>query len=97
MKLLGVLRQAPRSLVYKACSNLDRGNIDTQLSAMAKWWAGNVAVKVVDEALQLHGGYGYLDDYPIERFYRAAKILELYEGTKEIEKILIGRNTLNLG
>ena len=64
---------------------------------MAKWWAGNVAVKVVDEALQLHGGYGYLDDYPIERFYRAAKILELYEGTKEIEKILIGRNTLNLG
>jgi alkylation response protein AidB-like acyl-CoA dehydrogenase len=58
---------------------------------MAKWWAGNVAVKVVDEALQLHGGYGYLDDYPIERFYRAAKILEIYEGTKEIEKMTIGR------
>ena len=94
---MATLIETARSLVYKACSNLDRGNIDTQLSAMAKWWAGNVAVKVVDEALQLHGGYGYLDDYPIERFYRAAKILELYEGTKEIEKILIGRNTLNLG
>jgi len=48
----------------------------------------------VDEALQLHGGYGYLDDYPIERFYRAAKILEIYEGTKEIEKMAIGRHVV---
>ena len=46
-----------------------------------------MAVKVVDEALQLHGGYGYIGDYPIERFYRAAKLLEIYEGTKEIQKI----------
>ena len=63
---------------------------------MAKWWASNVAVRVVDEALQLHGGYGYLDDYPIERFYRAAKLLELYEGTKEIQKLLIGRQILGV-
>jgi alkylation response protein AidB-like acyl-CoA dehydrogenase len=55
-----------------------------------------VAVRVVDEALQLHGGYGYLDDYPIERFYRAAKLLELYEGTKEIQKLLIGRQVLGV-
>ena len=61
---------------------------------MTKWWACNVAIKVVDEALQLHGGYGYINDYDIERFYRAAKVLEIYEGTKEIEKIVIGRNIL---
>ena len=50
--------------------------------------------QVVDEALQLHGGYGYFNDYDIERFYRAAKVLEIYEGTKEIEKIIISREVL---
>jgi alkylation response protein AidB-like acyl-CoA dehydrogenase len=91
---MATLIETARSIVHKACWNLDRGNPDTQLSAMAKWWACNIAIKVVDEALQLHGGYGYLDDYPIERFYRAAKILEIYEGTKEIDKMAIGRRIL---
>ncbi len=91
---MATLIETARSLVHKTCWNLDRGNVDSQLSAMAKWWACNVAVRVVDEALQLHGGYGYLDDYPIERFYRAAKILEIYEGTKEIDKMMIGRRIL---
>jgi len=93
---MATLIETARSLVYKTCWNLDRGNVDSQLSAMAKWWACNVAVRVVDEALQLHGGYGYLEDYPIERFYRAAKILELYEGTKEIDKMMIGRRILGV-
>ena len=93
---MATLIETARSLVHKTCWNLDRGNIDSQLSAMAKWWACNVAVRVVDEALQLHGGYGYLEDYPIERFYRAAKILELYEGTKEIDKMMIGRRILGV-
>lgn len=53
-----------------------------------------MAVRVVDEALQLHGGYGFINDYDIERFYRAAKVLEIYEGTKEIEKIIISRNLM---
>ncbi len=91
---MATLIETARSLAYKACWNLDRGNADTQISAMAKWWACNVAVRVVDEALQLHGGYGYLGDYPIERFYRAAKILEIYEGTKEVDKMTIGRRIL---
>jgi len=91
---MATLIETARSLVYKACWNLDRGNADTQISAMAKWWACNVAVRVVDEALQLHGGYGYIGDYPIERFYRAAKILEIYEGTKEVDKMTIGRRML---
>jgi alkylation response protein AidB-like acyl-CoA dehydrogenase len=93
---MATLIETARSLTYKACWNLDKGNVDTQISAMAKWWACNVAVRVVDEALQLHGGYGYLDDYPIERFYRAAKLLEIYEGTKEIQKMAIGRRILGM-
>jgi alkylation response protein AidB-like acyl-CoA dehydrogenase len=92
---MATLIETARTIVQKACWNLDRGHPDAQLSAMAKWWACNVAIRVVDEALQLHGGYGYLDDYPIERFYRAAKILEIYEGTKEIEKMAIGRRMLS--
>jgi len=94
---MATLIETARALVHKACSNLDRGNIDTRLSAMAKWWACHVAIMVVDEALQLHGGYGYLSDYPIERFYRAAKILEIYEGTKEVDKMTIGRRILGPG
>ncbi|VBB47942.1 Acryloyl-CoA reductase (NADH) [uncultured Desulfatiglans sp.] len=83
-----------RTLAHRAASLLDSGTIDTKLIAMAKWNAGRTAVEVVDEALQLHGGYGYMDDHDVERFYRAAKVLEIYEGTKEVEKIIIGRRLL---
>lgn len=83
-----------RTLVHKACWLVDHGKADTAVVAMAKWNAGRMAVEVVDEALQLHGGYGYFNDQPIERFYRAAKVLEIYEGTKEVEKIIIGRRLL---
>jgi len=93
---MATLVETARNLTYKAAWALDRGNPDTQVSAMAKWWASNVAVRVADEALQLHGGYGYLDDYPIERFYRAAKLLEIYEGTKEIQKDVISRRILGI-
>ena len=96
MAEMATLIETARGLTHKACWYVDRGTSNTQLSAMAKWWASNVAVRVVDEALQLHGGYGYLDDYPIERFYRAAKLLEIYEGTKEIQKLLIGRQILGV-
>lgn len=61
---------------------------------MAKMYSGRTAVEVVDEALQLHGGYGYFNDQDIERFYRAAKVLEIYEGAKEVEKMIIGKNTI---
>jgi len=93
---MATLVETARNLTYKAAWALDRGHPDTQLSAMAKWWASNVAVRIADEALQLHGGYGYLDDYPIERFYRAAKLLEIYEGTKEIQKDVISRRVLGI-
>ncbi len=94
---MATLVETARSLVQKAAWNLDKGTPNTQLSAMAKWWSANVAVRVVDEALQLHGGYGYIGDYPIERFYRAAKLLEIYEGTREIQKLAISRRILGMG
>jgi acyl-CoA dehydrogenase len=83
--------EAARNLYYRAAWLLDQGKPDSRLIAMAKWYSGEVAVRVADEALQLHGGYGYMGDYDIERFYRDAKILEIYEGTKEIEKLIIAR------
>jgi len=92
---MATLIEAARTVVHKACWCIDHGLIDTKLVAMAKWFSCNVAVRVVDEALQLHGGYGYFNDHDIERFYRAAKVLEIYEGTKEIEKIIIARRILN--
>ena len=86
--------ETARNMVYKAAWLLDNGMSDTKLTAMAKLYACHVAVEVVDEAMQLHGGYGYFDDYDIERFYRAAKVLEIYEGTKEVEKIIIAREII---
>ncbi len=83
-----------RTLTYRACWTVDQGRPDTKLVAMAKWAAARTAVEVVDEALQLHGGYGYMNDHDVERFYRGAKVLEIYEGTKEIEKIIIARRIL---
>jgi acyl-CoA dehydrogenase len=73
---------------------VDRGTVDHGLIAMAKWFSGEVAVSCADEALQMHGGYGYMDDYKVQRIYRDAKIVEIYEGTKEIEKIIVARSLL---
>jgi len=75
-----------RLITYKAAWNFDQGRIDPKLTSMAKMYAAKTAVDVCDEAIQLHGGYGYMAEYEVERFYRDAKICELYEGTKEIQK-----------
>ena len=91
---MATLTEASRNLVYKAAWKLDHGDVQPMLISMAKWFAGETGVKVVDEALQLHGGYGYLDEYDISRFYRDAKIVEIYEGSKEVEKLVIARQLL---
>jgi len=78
--------ETARLIVYKAGWNFDQGVIDPKLTSMAKMYAGRVAVEVADEAIQLLGGYGYMLEYEVERFYRDAKIMEIYEGTKEIQK-----------
>jgi alkylation response protein AidB-like acyl-CoA dehydrogenase len=86
--------KAARNLYYEAAWLADQGTIDHGLIAMAKWYSGETAVRCADEALQMHGGYGYLDEYRVQRLYRDAKIVELYEGTKEIEKAIIARTLL---
>ncbi|MGD8545875.1 MAG: acyl-CoA dehydrogenase family protein, partial [Candidatus Bathyarchaeota archaeon] len=62
---------------------------DPVAASMAKAYSGKVAMEVTDEAIQIHGGYGYLADYHVERFHRCAKITEIYEGTSEIQKLTI--------
>jgi alkylation response protein AidB-like acyl-CoA dehydrogenase len=86
--------EAGRNLYQKAAWLLDQGRVESHLIAMAKWFTGETAVRVAEEALQLHGGYGFIGDYNIERFYRDSKIVEIYEGTKEIEKTIIARKLL---
>jgi alkylation response protein AidB-like acyl-CoA dehydrogenase len=75
-----------RLITYKAAWNFDQGRIDPKLTSMAKMYAARTAVEVADEAIQLLGGYGYMTEYEVERFYRDAKICEIYEGTKEIQR-----------
>ena len=91
---MATMVEASRLLTYQAAWLIDRGTKDPRLIAMAKWLSGETGVRVTDDALQLHGGYGYLNEYAIERFYRDAKIVEIYEGTKEMEKMTIARQLL---
>lgn len=91
---MATMVEAARLLTYQAAWLIDHGKKDPRLIAMAKWLAGETGVRVTDEALQLHGGYGYINEYNIERFYRDAKIVEIYEGTKEMEKLTIAHQML---
>ncbi len=84
--------RAARNLYYEAAWKMDQGEADHALVAMAKWYSAKVAVQCADEALQMHGGYGYIDEYKVQRLYRDAKILEIYEGTKEIEKTIVAKS-----
>lgn len=86
--------EAARSLYWRAAWLLDHGKLDPSLVSMAKWYSGETAVYVTNEALQLHGGYGYIAEYDIQRFYRDAKIVEIYEGSKEVEKAVIANELL---
>jgi len=86
--------EAARGLYWRAAYTVDKGSPDPALISMAKWNAGDTAVEVVNKALQLHGGYGYIAEYDIQRFYRDAKIVEIYEGSKEVEKAIIGSELL---
>jgi alkylation response protein AidB-like acyl-CoA dehydrogenase len=89
--------ETSRLLTYNAAWNYDQGRIDPKLTSMAKMHAGKTAVEVTDEAVQILGGYGCLPEYDVERFYRDAKIMEIYEGTKEIQKNTIASSLIGKG
>jgi hypothetical protein len=82
---------AARALLYSAASAKDRGEPITQFSSMSKLFASETAMWVTTEAIQIFGGYGYMKEYPVERLFRDAKVTEIYEGTSEIQRIVIAR------
>ena len=86
--------EAARWLVYHAAWKKDQGEDYILESSLAKLYAAEIASKVADEAVQIHGGYGYIRDYKVERLYRDARITRIYEGTSEIQKLIIARQLL---
>jgi len=86
--------QAARLLTWQAAVMKDNGMKYSKESAMAKVYAAETAMWVTTKAIQIHGGYGYTTDYPVERYFRDAKITEIYEGTSEIQRIVISREVL---
>ena len=87
--------EAARMLVYKSALDKDNGRNYDQSSAMAKLYASKVAMEQTVEAVQIHGGYGFVKEYHVERLMRDAKITQIYEGTSEVQKIVISRGVLN--
>ena len=88
---------AGRALLHAAATAKDRGEHVTQFSAMAKLFASETAMAATSEAIQIFGGYGYVKDYPVERLFRDAKVTEIYEGTSEIQRIVIARELYSRG
>jgi alkylation response protein AidB-like acyl-CoA dehydrogenase len=86
--------EAARLLVYRAGWMKDHGRRVTKESAMAKLFASEMAVRACDDALQVHGGYGFIKDYPVEKFYRDVKLCTIGEGTSEIQRLVIARQLL---
>nr|MBK9651711.1 acyl-CoA dehydrogenase family protein [Bacteroidota bacterium] len=86
--------EAAELLIMQACDLKNRGEKVTKLSAMAKYYSSEVAVRCATEAVQIFGGYGYTKDFPVEKFYRDAKLCTIGEGTSEIQKLVIAREIL---
>src|SRR5699024_10012461 len=86
--------EAARLLTYRAAWLESEGKDYSDASAMAKLYAGDAAMRHTVEALQIFGGYGYTKDYPVERYMRDAKITQIYEGTNEIKRFVIGRSEI---
>jgi alkylation response protein AidB-like acyl-CoA dehydrogenase len=88
---IAVETEAARLLVWRAASVADRGERHTVEASYAKYFASEVAVRAANAAVQAHGGYGYVDEYPVGKYLRDARVTTLYEGTSQIQKLLIGR------
>ena len=94
---MGTMVEASRLLTLQAAHVRDEGGDLSAPSAMAKLFAAQTASKVASMGVQIHGGYGYSKDYPIERYFRDARVTEIYEGTNEIQQIVIARELLRRG
>jgi alkylation response protein AidB-like acyl-CoA dehydrogenase len=86
--------EAARLLTYRAAALKNQKKRSTKESSMAKLYASEMSVRVANEAIQIHGGYGYVKEYPVEKFYRDAKISTIGEGTSEIQRLVIARQLL---
>ncbi|MEE9235005.1 MAG: acyl-CoA dehydrogenase [Candidatus Acidoferrales bacterium] len=86
--------EAARYLTYQAAWHADQGQADTRLSAMAKLFSGEVCVRAAEQSVQTHGGYGFIKDYPVEKFFRDSKLCTIGEGTSEIQRLVIARQLL---
>jgi alkylation response protein AidB-like acyl-CoA dehydrogenase len=87
--------EAARHLLYTACEEIEAGTPDAaRWAAIAKLVAGDAAMRVTTDAVQVLGGYGYIDEYPVERMMRDAKITQLYEGTQQIQRLIVARSLL---
>lgn len=86
--------EAARLLTYRSAELKNRGKVTTKESSMAKLYASEVAVRVAEQSVQIHGGYGYIKDYPAEKFWRDSKLCTIGEGTSEIQRVVIARQLL---
>ncbi len=85
---------AAKLLVYNAAYKMDCGEKADKEASMAKYFAAESAIQIVNDALQIHGGYGYIKDYKIERLYRDVRVIAIYEGTSEVQQMVIASNLL---
>ena len=93
---MAMRNEAARALVYRACAMVDddpQGEL-TMFGAMAKAFASDAAMAITLDAIQLLGGYGYTKDFPVERFMRDAKVTQIYEGTNQVQRVVIAREVL---
>jgi acyl-CoA dehydrogenase len=86
--------EAARLLTWQSAVLLDQGRRNTLASSHAKRFAADTAMRVTTDAVQVYGGYGFIKDYPVEKLMRDAKIMQLYEGTSQIQRLVIARETL---
>jgi acyl-CoA dehydrogenase len=94
---MAIAYEATKLLCHKAAWHVDRGEIDSIVSAYAKAYGADAAMRVTTDAVQIFGGYGYTKEYPVEKLMRDAKLLQIYEGTSQIQRMVIARNLLGRG
>jgi len=91
---MAVSIEAMRLLTYKAAWMVDRGEVPNAISSYAKLFGSDACMKITTDAVQIFGGYGYMKDYPVEKLMRDAKLLQIYEGTSQIQRVVISRDLL---